>query len=144
MTALTHAVIQNASTAGTSIMAMCALARSRAGPVARSTSTNGNGVVGFIQGQRPAKARAVRAADFEACRVGFEAAWQKLLPKVIEAGFQEWRDQRDLTAWKYAMWDVNAKMPTQMPNVRSRCFCGAPIDIADMHRHALTVHRNAP
>jgi hypothetical protein len=46
------------------------------------------------------------------------------LPKVIEAGFQEWRDQRDLTAWKYAMWDANAKMPTQMPNGRRGASVG--------------------
>jgi hypothetical protein len=80
------------------------------------------------------------AADFDACRVEFEATWQRLLPTLTEVNLQEWRDNRDRTAWKYAMWDAHMKMPTQMVNGRPRCFCGAPIDIAGMDRHALTVH----
>jgi hypothetical protein len=31
-------------------------------------------------------------------------------------------------------------MPTQITRGRSKCFCGAPIDIASMDKHALTVH----
>jgi hypothetical protein len=98
---------------------------------------------GFYPGTEPGQGESGTAADFEAARVEFEAAWQRLLPTATEAGFQEWRDQRDLTAWKYAMWDANAKLPTQMPNGRSKCFCGAPIAIATAHQHALAAHRNA-
>lgn len=95
---------------------------------------------GFYPGSEPHQREGNTAVDFEACRVAFEAAWQRLLPDLTEAGFQKWRDQRDLTAWKYAMWDAHMKMPTQMPNGRSKCFCGATIDIATSHQHALTVH----
>jgi hypothetical protein len=95
---------------------------------------------GFYPGTEPGQDEGGTAADFEACRVEFEAAWRQLLPMLTEASFQQWRDQRDLTAWKYAMWDAHMKMPTQMPAGRSRCYCGAPIDIASMDRHALTAH----
>jgi hypothetical protein len=55
-------------------------------------------------------------ADFETCRVEFEATWRRLLPKLTEASFQQWRDQRDRTALKYAMWGRGERMPTQKPN----------------------------
>jgi hypothetical protein len=84
---------------------------------------------GFYPGTDPGQRESGTAVDFETCRVEF-----------TEAGFQEWRDNRDRTAWKYAMWDAHMKMPTQMTNGRSRCYCGVPIDIASMDRHALTVH----
>ncbi len=40
------------------------------------------------------------------------------------------------------MWDAGMKMPTQMPDLRSRCFCGAEIVTAttaliDALMHAL-------
>ena len=95
---------------------------------------------GFYPGTAPGQGQTGTAADFEASRVAFEAAWQRLLPTMTEANFQEWRDNRDLTAWKYAMWEANAKMPTAVTSGRSKCFCRAPIDIATAHRHALTAH----
>ena len=33
-----------------------------------------------------------------------------LLPNRTEADFQEWRDQRDWTARKYAMWERGEKL----------------------------------
>lgn len=95
---------------------------------------------GFYPGTDPGQGDGGTAADFDHARAEFEAAWQRLLPTVTEANFQEWRDNRDFTAWKYGMWDAHMKMPTAMANGRSRCFCGAPIDIASMDRHVLTVH----
>jgi hypothetical protein len=35
------------------------------------------------------------------------------LAKRTEADFEEWRYDRDFTAWKYAMWDARLKLPTQ-------------------------------
>jgi hypothetical protein len=32
------------------------------------------------------------------------------------ADFQEWRDQRDWTARKYAMWEAGEQLPAQRPN----------------------------
>jgi hypothetical protein len=45
------------------------------------------------------------------------------LPKVFttrtEADFQAWRDQRDWTARKYAMWERGELMPSQKPNAQA-------------------------
>jgi hypothetical protein len=58
------------------------------------------------------------------------SAWAVFLATRTEADFQEWRYQRDSTAWKYAMWDAGLKMSTQLPNGRSKCFCGADLTIS--------------
>jgi hypothetical protein len=64
-----------------------------------------------------------------------------ILPTLTEADFQEWRDQRDWTAWKYAMHDARLKLPAQLPSGRSQCYCGASIDIAGVPEHVRTAHR---
>jgi hypothetical protein len=50
------------------------------------------------------------------------------LSKRTEADFQEWRDQRDWTARKYAMRERCERMPTQTPNSLMRCACGETFD----------------
>ena len=80
------------------------------------------------------------AATFEAARAGFEAAWHTFLPTRSEADFQAWRDQRDWTAWKYEMRDRGLKLPTQFADGRSRCFCGAAIDIPTCQLHVREAH----
>jgi hypothetical protein len=59
-----------------------------------------------------------------------------------EADFQAWRDAQAFTAWKYAMWDAGAKLPTQTTSGTSRCFCGATINIASTDQHVLDAHRD--
>jgi hypothetical protein len=39
-------------------------------------------------------------------RADFERPWRVFLSKRTEADFQAWRDQRDWTARKYALWDA--------------------------------------
>jgi hypothetical protein len=80
------------------------------------------------------------AKSFDAARTTFEAACQWLLPKLTEADFTEWRRQRAWDAWKQAMWDAGLKLPTQVADGRSRCFCGAEIGIADVEQHVLAAH----
>jgi hypothetical protein len=41
-----------------------------------------------------------------------ERAWRSFLPKLSEADFQAWRDQRDWTAEKYRRFDRGERMPT--------------------------------
>jgi hypothetical protein len=41
-------------------------------------------------------------------------------------------------AWKHAMRKAGCKLPTQVPDGRSRCFCGAEIDIAGTKQHVYT------
>jgi hypothetical protein len=67
-----------------------------------------------------------------------------ILPTLTDADFDKWRCQRDFTTWKYAMWDAHMNMPTQMPNGRSRCFCGASIDIQSAGAHIRSAHSPAP
>ncbi len=47
-----------------------------------------------------------------------------------------------MTTWKYAMWDAGCRMPTQMPDGRSRCFCGAEIGV-ECGDHVYTRHMEA-
>jgi hypothetical protein len=38
------------------------------------------------------------------------AAWRMFLPNRTEADFQAWRDQRDWTERKYALWDAGKRL----------------------------------
>jgi hypothetical protein len=58
----------------------------------------------------------------------FEGAWRRLQSAVTEADFQAWRDQRDWTAWKYAVWERGEKLPSQYPSSLMTCPCGETFD----------------
>ena len=60
-----------------------------------------------------------------------------------EADFDEYRKHSAWTVWKYAMWDLRCKLPTQLASGQSRCFCGAVIDIMGMSQHVHVVHMEA-
>jgi hypothetical protein len=83
---------------------------------------------GFYPGVEPVDYRHGTASSFKAARTAFRKAWRILLPTLTEDNFQAWRDQRDWTARKYAMWERGEKMPTQFPNSRMRCVCGVTFD----------------
>jgi hypothetical protein len=38
------------------------------------------------------------------------------------------------------MWNAGLKLPAQVADGRSTCFCGAAIGIADMESHVLAAH----
>jgi hypothetical protein len=80
------------------------------------------------------------AETFERARAEFNAAWKEYLPKCTEADFEEYRRQEAWTAWKYAMWGAGCRMPTQSTSGRSRCFCGATLDIQDTEAQVYSVH----
>jgi hypothetical protein len=65
---------------------------------------------GFYPGCEPGEHTNGSAETFEQARADFEAAWRVFLPKRTEADFQAWRDQRDWTARKYALWDAGRKL----------------------------------
>jgi hypothetical protein len=119
-------------------------ARSHAVPAARSTSTNGNGGAVSIRASSPGGTQDGTAVDFASVRADFEAAWREILPTLADADFDKWRDQRDFTAWKYTMWDARMKLPTQLPSGRSRCYCGASIDIKGAGAHIRSAHSPVP
>ena len=46
---------------------------------------------------------------------------QALLPTLTEADFDRWREARDWTARKYAMWERGEKLPSQIPTTMMTC-----------------------
>jgi len=87
--------------------------------------------VGFYPGTDPGTGRSGIGATFDEAKARFEAAWLRFLPTRTEANFQEWRDQRDWTARKYAMWERGELMPSQKPNSMMTCPCGERFDSHD-------------
>jgi hypothetical protein len=86
---------------------------------------------GFYPGCHPGEHTNGTAATFDEARVGFEEAWQVFLSNRTEADFQAWRDARDWTAQKYAMWERGEKLPSQIPTTMMGCPCGARFDSHD-------------
>jgi hypothetical protein len=87
--------------------------------------------IGFYPGTKPHQERGGTAATFDHARIGFEVAWQALLPTLTEADFDRWREALDRTALKYAMWERREKMLSQKPNTMMRCPCGETFDSHD-------------
>jgi hypothetical protein len=79
---------------------------------------------GFYPGSRPGEYQSGTAASFAEARADFERAWKIFLSKRTEADFQAWRDQRDWTERKYAMWERRERLPSQMPSSLMTCPCG--------------------
>jgi hypothetical protein len=102
---------------------------------------------GWSCGFYPAMNRGLRAdgiaATFDKARAAFAVAWDAYLSSCTEDDFVEYRRQRTWTTWKYAMQERGCRLPTQMPELRSRCFCGAAIDSDTMDRHIFAVHMAA-
>jgi hypothetical protein len=61
----------------------------------------------------------------------FWAGMEDLFLKRTEADFQEWRDQRDWTERKYAMWARGEKLPSQIFSSMMTCPCGVAFDSHD-------------
>jgi hypothetical protein len=80
------------------------------------------------------------APNFKAARRNFDAAWRAMLPRLTEADFEAWRQQRDHMAWKSAMRDKGLMTPTATGAGISRCFCGATITIGNSWEHIFTDH----
>jgi hypothetical protein len=91
---------------------------------------------GFSPGTKPHQDCGDTAATFDQARADFEVAWHRLLPTLTEADFDRWREARDWTAKKYAMWERGELLPSQKPNTMMRCPCG---ETFDSHRLEHTV-----
>jgi hypothetical protein len=68
---------------------------------------------GFYPGSDPDEQRSGTAATFDQARADFEVAWQVFSACRSPADYQAWRDQRDWTARKYAMWERGEPFPSQ-------------------------------
>jgi len=91
---------------------------------------------GFYPGSHPRECTDGTAATFDQARADFETAWQVFLANRTEADFQTWRDERDWTDRKYAMWQAGDRMPSQKPSSLMTCRCG---QVFDSHRLADTL-----
>jgi hypothetical protein len=91
---------------------------------------------GFYPGSNPGEQTDSTAATFEQARADFEVDWRRFSARRTPADYQAWRDQRDWTARKYAMWERGERMPSQIPNSMMRCPCG---ETFDGHRLAHTM-----
>ena len=96
--------------------------------------------MGFYPGVEPGDQQAGAAPTFEAARAEFEAAWKRLLPKLSAEDLAAYRRSRAFHEWKSMMWDPGCRMPTQVTDGRSRCFCGTEIGVADVERHVAAAH----
>jgi hypothetical protein len=67
---------------------------------------------GFYPGSEPGEYLSGTVADFDQARAHFETAWRLFSAKRTDADFQAWRDQRDWTARKYALWDAGERLPS--------------------------------
>jgi hypothetical protein len=80
----------------------------------------------------PASHRGIRdggiAPDFQNARAAFERAWREIEPKITEADRMEHRRERVHTEWKYKVWERGCKLPTQVAEGGSQCYCGSAID----------------
>jgi hypothetical protein len=90
----------------------------------------------FYPGSRPGEYQSGTAVTFDQARADFVRAWKIFLSKRTEADFQAWRDQRDWTERKYALWDAGKKLepPSYSPGKPCsrfrKCPCG---EVFDMH-----------
>lgn len=80
------------------------------------------------------------ARSFPEARAAFERAWLEINPKITDADRMEHRRVRAHTEWKYRMWEAGFKLPTQVASGRSRCYCGAEIDIRSAPHHVYAEH----
>jgi hypothetical protein len=102
----------------------------RSGPATRTTPNPGSGAAASILDPHPGECRSGTAASLDEARAGFEAAWRTFLANRTEADFQEWRDQRDWTARKYALLDAGKRLeppsygPGKPCSKFMRCVCG--------------------
>lgn len=95
---------------------------------------------GFYPGCGPRQQSAGNEDTFEDAKAAFQNAWQRLQPQITTAMLDEWRHQRDFTAWKYAMWDAGCRLPTQSTTGKSRCFCGIAISSDSIEPHIYDHH----
>jgi hypothetical protein len=105
-------------------MAMSASARSRGRPAVPVDVDQLGWNCGFYPGTGPRQDSNGTDETFDQARVGFETAWQALLPTLTEADFDRWRAARDWTEQKYAMWERGEKLPSQIPTTMMACPCG--------------------
>jgi hypothetical protein len=63
-----------------------------------------------------------------------------LLPLLQPADFEAYRRNQAFHKWRHRTWSEGLKMPTQLASGRSKCFCGAVINLENTEQHVYTLH----
>jgi hypothetical protein len=122
--------------AGTFITVMFMSGRLPSASEIRTTPIRGNGIAASIRDQSRANIRPTPPRPLRRPAPISNGAWQVFLSKRTEADFQAWRDQRDWTERKYALWDTGKRLepPSYGPGKPCsrfmKCPCG---EVFDMH-----------
>jgi hypothetical protein len=82
----------------------------------------------FLSGSHPGEHQSDTAATFDDARADFERTWQVFLSNRTEADFQAWREQRDWTERKYALWYAGKRLepPSHGPGKPCSRFMKSP------------------
>jgi hypothetical protein len=94
-------------------------------------------VLRLLSRQPPRGMHERHGQDLRQSRRDFERAWKVFLSNRTEADFKAWREQRDWTERKYALWDAGKKLeppgygPGKPCSRFRKCRCG---EVFDMHR----------
>jgi hypothetical protein len=70
-----------------------------------------NWSAGFYPGSGPGEIRCGNAGTFEEAEAKFKTAWLKFAASRSQDDFEEWREQQEWTARKYAARDVGLRCP---------------------------------
>jgi hypothetical protein len=90
--------------------------------------------VRVLSGSSPGECTSGTAASFWEARTAFEDAWRVFLANRTEADFQAWRDERDWTERKYALFDAGQRPPPaewepgKPCSIWMKCRCGELFD----------------
>ena len=90
---------------------------------------------GFYPGMEQGQYRDGSAATFKGARAAFLFAWRQVK-----------RTSRLTAATSHStnggdrMWSEGLKMPTQLASGRSKCFCGAAINLENTEQHVYRKH----
>lgn len=96
---------------------------------------------GFYPGMKPGDQQSGVAETFDEARAAFQRTWGEVAPKLTDADYEAWRQQRDWIVWKDRMHDLALPLPTQRPEGVARCFCGEVVTNPTLEIHVRTAHR---
>jgi hypothetical protein len=83
---------------------------------------------GFYPGLNPGQHQDGSAENFELARAALEEAWWRLLPKIPEGAFAEYRRDRAWRAEIAGARERGEKLPSELPSSLMRCVCGVKFD----------------
>jgi hypothetical protein len=88
----------------------------------------------FYPGSESGEQQNGTAATLDEARADFECAWRVFLSRRSDADFPAWRDQRDWTARKYALWGAGKRLPPNESKLGKPCSIYLKCPCGNSHR----------